>query len=49
MDVVTSISLNYKQKLKKQKLQRKFFPWIRNSFSCLKIVKSAIEQVVSEF
>ena len=25
MDVVTSISLNYKQKLKKQKLQRKFF------------------------
>ena len=48
MDVMTSISLNYKQKLKKQKLQKKF-PWIRNSFSCLKIFKPAIEQVVSEF
>jgi hypothetical protein len=35
-------------KLKKQKLQKKF-PWIRNSFSCLKIFKPAIEQVVSEF
>lgn len=48
MDVMTSFSLNYKQKLKKAKVTTKFF-WIRDSFSCLKIVKSAIEQVVSEF
>lgn len=48
MDVVTSILLNYKQKLKKQKLQLKNFLGLK-FVPCLKIVKSAIEQVVSEF
>lgn len=48
MDFVTSFPLNYKQKLKKQKLRLKFFLGLK-SVPCLKIVKSAIEQVVSEF
>lgn len=48
MDVVTSFPLNYKQKLKRQKLRLKFFLGLK-SVPCLKIIKPAIEQVVSEF